>query len=355
MKKCLLLVLFTLFISCSSESIKIDYDNTNIKYSGRIEYKIGADTYWPGTSVKINFEGESVFATLDDETGKNFFNILLDDKHITVLNLDRGSHTYQIAANLKRGKHTIELFRRTEWDYGRSSFIGFEIVGKAKILEKPIIKNRKFEFYGNSITAGYGVDDYEKDRPDSIFSNNYNAYGAVIARHYNAEYHCTAKGGIGIMVSWFPHIMPEVFNRINPNDENSEWDFSKYQPQIVVINLFQNDSWIVNMPDYVQFKNRFVTEKPSEDKIIRSYQNFVSTIRSKYPDANIICTLGAMDITKDGSKWPGYVTHAVENLNDGKIYSFFIKYKNSPGHPKVEEQKIMAAQLIRFIDENIRW
>jgi hypothetical protein len=116
-----------------------------------------------------------------------------------------------------------------------------------------------------------------------------------------------------------------------------------------VINLFQNDSWLVNYPDYPEFKHRFGTIPPDEKVIVESYKKFVTKIRSKYPAAKIICMLGSMDITKEGSPWPGYVEKAVEEMKDENIYTLFVPYKNTPGHPKVEEQEAMADNLVEFI------
>jgi hypothetical protein len=50
---------------------------------------------------------------------------------------------------------------------------GFVLEKGTQIVDPPSKKNRKIEFYGNSITAGYGVEDYSGlDRSDSIFTNN---------------------------------------------------------------------------------------------------------------------------------------------------------------------------------------
>jgi len=157
------------------------------------------------------------------------------------------------------------------------------------------------------------------------------------------------------MVSWFPEIMPEVYDRLNPTNSTSKWNFSKYTPDIVVINLFQNDSWIVNNPQNPQFIARFGTTAPTEAFIIKSYQNFIKSIRAKYPNSAIICALGNMDATRVGSAWPGYIEKAAKGLNDAKIFTHFFPYKDTPGHPKVAEQKAMADDLIEFIDKNIKW
>ena len=142
---------------------------------------------------------------------------------------------------------------------------------------------------------------------------------------------------------------------MNPADKNSKWDFNQNVPQLVVINLFQNDSWLVNKPNHPSFKKYFGEKAPNEREIIDSYKKFVSAIRLKYPDSDIICALGAMDITRDGSSWPEYVSQAVSEMNDSKIQTCFMPYKNTPGHPKVEEHLVMADSLIAFIKQTIKW
>ena len=198
-------------------------------------------------------------------------------------------------------------------------------------------------------------DSSDKDSPVGYFENNYLSYAAITARHFDAQYYCISKSGIGIMVSWFPLIMPEMYDRLDPTDSTSKWDFSKYTPDVVVINLFQNDSWIVKMPDHEQFKYRFGTKTPDDKFIVESYRHFLELIRNKYPVASIICSLGNMDATRKDAPWPGYIQQAVEELHDSKIYTHFFEYKNTPGHPKVSEQKAMANSLIEFINKNIRW
>ena len=157
------------------------------------------------------------------------------------------------------------------------------------------------------------------------------------------------------MLSWQPLIMPEMYDRLDATDSNSKWDFKKYTPDVVVINLFQNDFWLINMPDHEEFKHKFGDKAPEKNYIIDAYKNFVKTIRSKYPNATIICVLGNMDAIKMGSSWPGYITHAVEQLRDPKIYTHFFEFKNTGGHPRINEQKAMASSLIQFIERKIKW
>ena len=360
-RKALLISLcaFTLILNATQ---LIPYNSKNITYMGRTDEvaHMATGIYWPGTSVTIKFKGSEVKGVLQNVTAGDSaqFYVIVDGNDRCPLRVTPTAvkSSVVLASGLVNKEHTVQLFKLSN-NTSATLFYGFEFADDAQILLPDELPQRKIEFYGNSITAGHGVDVLpgNQDSGASAYFNNYLTYAATTARYFNAQYSCIARSGIGIMVSWFPQIMPEIYDRINPFDPQSKWDFSKFTPQIVVINLFQNDSWIVNMHDHPQFKARFGDKAPQPEFVIQAYQNFVSTIRSKYPAAHIICALGSMDITRAGSPWPGYVEKAVRNLDDPKIYTCFFPYKNTDGHPKVAEQKQMADILIKFIGDNIKW
>ena len=315
-----------------------------------------AELSWSATSVKINFSGTKIGVVLKDERSDNNYNVIVDGRVLSVLHPDAAKKTYNLADHLKPGKHTLELFKRTEWAMGKTWLYGFELYENDKVLAPPAAPKRKIEFFGNSITCGYAdLDTTGQDRGTSPFEDGYISYASITARHFNAELHNTSKSGIGITVSWFPLIMPEMYDRLDATNPASKWDFSKYTPDVVVINLFQNDSWIVKLPDNEQFKARFGATPPTPEFITNAYASFVKSVRGKYPGAAIICTLGSMDATKAGSPWPGYIDKAVATLNDKNIYTHFIPYKNTNGHPSAKEQQAMADDLIAFIDKHINW
>lgn len=356
MKYILCLVAFVYSFQCSAQVV-IKANDRHIRYSRRVAMRdSAAELAWSATSVTVNFNGTGISAILKDERSDNNYNVIVDGNVISVLHPETAKKTYTLASGLARGTHTLELFKRTEWAMGKTWVYGFELNKGSKVLPPPSEKKRKMEFFGNSITCGYAdIDTTGKDRGTSPYEDGYISYAAITTRHFNAELHNTSKSGIGITVSWFPLTMPEMYDRLDATNPGSKWDFSKYTPDVVVINLFQNDSWITNMPNNEQFKARFGTVAPSPEFIIKAYRDFVATIRKTYPKAQIICILGSMDATKAGSPWPDYIDKAVAQLHDKRIYTHFIPYKNTPGHPNAKEQQAMADDLIAFIGKNIKW
>ncbi len=358
MKRRILILLLIAGIASTAEAqITVNATDPHLHYMGRTWTDNGAVALsWSGNSVDINFTGSSISTTLKDESGVNTYAVVLDGNVVQVLHPDQTKNDYKLAAGLSAGKHHLELFKRTEWAMGKTWFYGFTLDNGAKVLAASPVHKRKIEFYGNSITCGYAVLDTEgKDRGTAQYEDGYNSYAAITSRHYNAEFSSISKSGIGITVSWFPMIAPEMYDRLDANDPNSKWDFSKYTPDVVVINLFQNDSWLVTMPNNEQFKARFGTTPPTPEFIINAYASYVKNIRAKYPKAHIICILGSMDATKAGSPWPGYIDKAVATLHDNNIYTHFIPYKNTNGHPSKKEQQDIADDLIGYMDKTVKW
>lgn len=353
-----ILILF-LYGCKSSEAIRnetyVPAKDGNVKMVGRIQREPdGAVVFWPGTSIKINFRGTGARVWIDDERGANYFNVIINGKFHRYIRLDSGKQQYPLLENAKDTIHQIELIKRTEWDLGSSKIFGFTIQGRLLPPDPP--SKRKIEFFGNSITAGYAIEDNTGgDSPDSIYTNHYSTYGAITARHFRADAYFTVRSGIGVMISWFPLIMPEMYDRLDPRDSSSRWDFSSFQPQVVVVNLMQNDSWLVNLPQEESFKLRFGTTKPSEAEIVDAYRQFISQIRDVYPDAKIICAIGSMDASKTGSPWPEYVQEAVDELDDRSITTLVFPYIEHDGHPRVSDNEKMADQLIDYIARYLKW
>lgn len=343
--------------ACQGQEKAIPGNDPRIHYMGRIVMKDSvAELSWTATTVSIRFNGTGIKALIRDQWGDNYYNIIIDGQVKMVLHPDSLKELYTLASGLQPGRHTLELFKRTEWAMGKTWLYALLPQAHTTLLPAPPAKKRKIEFYGNSITCGYAVEDSSgKDRGTSPYENAYVSYASVAARHFNAEYTCITKSGIGILVSWFPLIMPEMWDRTDATDTATKWDFSRYTPDIVVINLFQNDSWLINLPNHEQFKARFGTSAPGADTIVQAYKRFVRQVRQKHPQSYIICMLGNMDATKEGAPWPGYIKRAVSQLDDGKIFSLIVPFKGKPGHPNIAEQKMLADSLIHFIEEHIRW
>lgn len=335
----------------------IHADHKYYLYTGRVDFanKQAPRVSWPGTSIKANISGHYVAVVLDDELGKNYFSVIVngETQHPFVIEAKQGEHTYEISRVLGEGPHSIEVYKRTEGEEGGTAFKGLVLAEGESLLPPPARPSRRIEIYGDSITSGMGNEGADNARDDLLSEkNHYWAYSAITARNLNAELHTISQSGIGIMVSWFPFIMPQFYDQLSAVGNNdSKWDFSLWTPDVVVVNLFQNDSWLID-------REKRLNPIPSDDTRIQAYMNFVRSIRAQYPEAHIICALGSMDATEH-DKWPGYVTTAVERMKtydkDDKLDTIFFPFTGYGQHPRIAQHKANAARLTAFIQQKMGW
>ncbi len=348
------LIIF-LFISNTQAVNTITSDNPNFQYTGRIDFTdpLQPVIYWSGTYVNAKFEGRLLLVTLDDETGNSYYDVYIDEdfENPHLINCSAGTQSYLVSAQLSDSVHTMLLFRRTEASTGSTKFLGIQLEDGKNILPPPAKPLRKILFYGNSITCGMGNEAPDNFGDDNLaYENNFLAYGAVTSRMLNAQYMCVAKSGIGIMISWFDMVMSEYYYRLDPDDSSSHWNFDEFIPDVVGINLMQNDSWLIND----------IVPVPDSAERVAAYVKFVREIRQKHPDAFIVCSLGSMDATQEGSPWPGYIEAAVDNMrtqfNDTKLGTLFFQFDPAwTKHPRVRHHQAMAQLLSDYISEQVGW
>lgn len=307
--------------SCSlfrSDGI-IDADDPRIQYGGRIDRtdpkNIRFD--WPGVYFKTVFEGSSIALRLKD--GNNTYNIFIDGRFSHVLTTNYTDSVYTVAKNLKDSRHVIKVTKRTEGYFGIAQFSGFILDPGSDLVRVNLSYKRKIEFIGDSYVAGFGN---EGSSPECVFSketeNNYYAYGPVLARKFRAEYSVIAASGIGVLHNFGDTLlfskkpMPALFNKTCLND-SLLWDFSEWQPDLVLVRLGRNDFAGKPFPLGKVFKN--------------AYRKFILNIRHNYPNAHIFALCGP---AKNDPHYI-FINSVINNLKhtkkDNKLHFVQIKAK----------------------------
>lgn len=337
--------------------VAVSPDDKNLVYTGRVDFSKPAapSISWPNTAIAGNFTGTSLAITLDDEKGKNYFNVFLDGDITTPLIVEaaQGSKTYQVAQGLAPGNHSFLITKRTEGEEGATVVQGFELADGGRMLAPTPRPSRRIEFFGDSITSGMGNEAPMNGRDDvGRDKNSFLSYAGLTARALNAELHQTSQSGIGVMISWFPFTMPDFYDQMNAvGDNDTHWDFKQWTPDVVVVNLLQNDFWLIG-------RDHKLKPEPNETQRIANYEKFVRRIRQLYPNAYIVCALGSMDATQKGSAWPGYIDTAVAHMRQGgdkRIDTIFFPYTGYGQHPRLKHQKENAEKLTALIKQKMGW
>lgn len=323
----------------------------NVRYTGRFDFsKIeGPEFAWSGSTVSARFCGTSVYVKLS-AVGENYFIVLLDGKVIIEALHVNQDKNYKLATELIYGEHEVSIIKRTEFYLGKVQFLGFDFKDGSKLpASKPL--DRKIEFIGDSLTCGFGMEaENENVEYEPKYDNAYLSYGAITARALKAECNIIGFSGLGLIRKYDGDIttpMPSKYNCIAAENE-IQWDFKAWIPQVVVINLGTND-----------FSGGFI---PDRDEFVQTYISFINRIQANYPGAKIICTIGpviegeALSITRE------YIEHGVvEHFYNGLVSFFEFEHqseKNGYGvtkHPSVKTHELMAKELSLKISELMNW
>ena len=330
--------------------------NTLIEYTGRIDFSNpnAPEFSYSGVSIRANFNGSSISMVMNDDIGQNYFNIILDGKVLDRVHVTQGTKEYILAEGLEVTEHEIEIFKRTEVTFGKTSFLGF-IVDQGTSLS--VLKNQRtrfIEYIGNSITCGYGNEGELGESFGPTTENHYLTYAAITSRNFNARHMAVSRSGIGIYRNYDGPLegnqdcMSNNYTRTFLYDEDPKFDFIE-QPDVVCINLGTND---------------FSTTGADSALYVSNYFRLIDTIQSKYDSPNIICLVGSMLSGGTLSKVKGYVQFIADSANNkGKGNVHFFEMSAQTGdlgiavdyHPTVAQHKRNATELTNYISTLMDW
>jgi hypothetical protein len=350
MKNVVLLLLWTIFIPSQAQidpKTFISASDSNYTYIGRFDFsdKKQPVFMYSGCMVRTVFEGPSVELFMKDDSLRNEFTVMIDNV-LSVLKTNKKSGRYLLTDKLKKGMHTLEIIRRTEWHCGNTIFMGLYL-DKGRRLFRPEVKEHKIEFIGDSYTCGYGNEGKSHNEHFRYETeNNYMTFGAITARALDADYFMVCRSGIGMFQGYGGNkdfTMPQAYDEVVLH-KKLKWDFSLYQPQLVVIDLGGND----------------LSAKLDTAQFVRAYLNFLTRLRKNYPYAKIVCVAGPSDT---GDKWQTWrsLIHTVVNqgkISDREVYYFeFSTFEPSGSdmHPNVEEHIAMADELEPYLEALMDW
>jgi len=235
--------------------------DSNIAFVGRWD-KSNASAYvpnWAGAYVRAGFTGTTVKLrqrnTIDlyysiDGGAFAYIQNVSGTVNLTPTALRSGNHTLVVSYRVVGGSYN-----------GDAVFQGLILDSGARTLAAQV-SPRLIEFVGDSITLG-----------STSSKTALTAYGWLTGEQLGVEHTQLGYGG-GCLVATSDGCasVASRFLKTGYSESSANWDFSRYQANAVVINLGTNDrSHGVTGPD---FQNGYV--------------NFLSTVRSKYPNAAIL-------------------------------------------------------------------
>lgn len=317
----------------------------------------GVEFTFTGTSASFTLVGDNMTENAEKQpryavyiNGERTMDELLDsaEKNVTVFTSDEPAQA------------TVKLLKLSEAQESTMGIKSINVTSAEDITPTAQAEDRlKIEFIGDSITCGYGVDDEDRDHHFKTSTEDATkAYAFKTAMALDADYSLVSYSGNGIISGYTDNgtrqtsqLVPAVYKKFAKswgnydmfNVQEVDWDFSRFQPDYIVINLGTNDA------SYTKGKQDRVQE------YIDGYVDFLTVVRENNPDAHIICSLGVMgaDLYSAIEKAAAAYT---EKTGDANLSTF--KFSTQDGnkngyaadwHPTEASQDIAAAELTEYI------
>lgn len=347
----------------------------NVKLLGRtylLEDKLwlslsasGVEFEFTGKQLELTIEGSNASTLPDNRLNYARFAVYKNDERVIDCNLDEPTKHFVIANTSEVETSIIRIIKLSECAMSTMAICPLEVDEEASITPTPA-KTRRIEIIGDSITCGYGVDDEDWSHPFVTATEDVTkSYSYKTIQALNADYSIFSTSGHGIISGYTADPAIQMTEQKVPDyypyyglsydqfgsagaPTKLPWDFSRFQPDVIVINLGTNDD------SYCQ------DDIAKQTSYKEHYIEFLEYVRSKNPSATIFCILGLM-----GDRLYPTVDKVVKEYSaktgDAKIYSMHIPPQiESDGlvsdyHPTSRSHDKATAVLVPFIKVMMGW
>jgi len=340
----------------------------HIQYIGRISFANPERPAFnlPGIQIIAAFEGTSL--KMIAKPGSGYFMAQIDQAApFKVAFTSKQDSVVSLATALPDTRHTVRLMYVIEGYEFYPEFWGFVLDSGRMLVDAPELPARKLEFVGNSITCGYGN---EGTNPNEHFDyateNHYYSYAALTARALDAQHWVMARSGIGAYRNYggpkagtpdsdmpmqyeYTGYAPTSKLRSNGGFDAEKWDFNRYQPDVVCINLGTND---------------LSTNNYDAKLLKKGYQRLLKMVRAHNQQAKIVFLCGSMLGGKELDIARNVLNEVAEEAKkdgDEQVYRFDFSPQNgdlgygSDWHPSLWQHQKMAAELTAFLRALMQW
>lgn len=317
-----------------------DFSNkASVRLFGRT-YMEGSTLYIPNVAsgFEVNFIGTSLTADLTTyaSTHTGSVKVYVDGEFTQYINYPNNSKKTELCKGLEMGVHTVKVLKMTEQGWLQVKLSNLDTDGTA--LTAFPAADLRFEFYGDSITSGFGNlgDGTEfKECEDGT-----QTYATMLGEYFGADCDIISYAGAPacLPLDNSQIIMNQFFDKIDATS-NKPYDFEANPVDLIVLNLGTNDS---------------NSSKKNPYNMAEGYAALLRSIRAKRPDVPILCVYGMMGIDSDIDTGIANAVNDVMYEGESDIFYLVLFADNSgyKGHPTVENGHTVAFDRIRnFIQD----
>ena len=251
--------------------------------------------FWTASGIEMNIKATEAWVTVrsDYELFEPWADVIVDGAMSQRLMVNKGEQKICLFRNMEGDKiRNVKLLRDTPAfptdEKTLFQILGVQTDGEFCPLEEP---KMRLEVIGDSITSGEGGSGAGGEMTwNSFCFNCVDNYAYMAAKELDAIYHCVSQSGWGVFCSWecdekqaIPPYYEQVCGLLN-GERNKElgafekWDFQKFQPDVIVVNLGTNDG----------------SGTKDMEKVGKAVEDFLKKLRDYNPESYILWCYGML-------------------------------------------------------------
>lgn len=298
---------------------------------GKVDFSASA------AGFEVRFSGTELSAVIaaspseapSEAAGNAYLSVFLEGALAARIALKAGEESYTLLYGLAEGVHTVKVLKDTERKYGTAALCSLRTDGT--FLPPPRRAALRFELVGDSILSGSECMRYAEE--DSRITSSQNCllgYGYLAAAAFKAEVNAVTRSGALVSEYMGLPSIPQEYERLCRG--GGEWDFSRFRPDVILLDLGTNDV-LIEVP---------------KDLLFRDYLAFLRKVRERNPNSLIVCCEGAM--TASLHSLVGEAVQTLMREGDTRILAFRLPCTHtSGGHPTVREHQQNGEALAAFL------
>ncbi len=227
-----------------AKSYNLAVKSSTFRYIGRVKPTSGGLIFDHSAST-LEFQGfmtGEVNLTISSTNGESYYTVYIDGKRSdTRFKVSGANQVITVAKFTGKYFHRISIVKQTEVDWSTSTIHRLQITG---YLEKaPAQKDLYIEFYGDSLTAGYGNigKPGDSNAGSAPYEDATKTYGYLLSQRLDADCSILARSGVGLAPCWSERFY-ERFSKYSYSRGSEQFRFTGARvPDLVVIHLGAND------------------------------------------------------------------------------------------------------------------
>lgn len=351
--------------------------NDLIKIHGRTANGNNANCiFWSDSGIEFNIKANNAYLNIECDYAhfEQWITIEINGAFISRLSLNKGNNRICLMHGFNNNNtYNIKVLRDSQpfaWNSECLRFVSLETDGELLTVDVPKLR---LEFFGDSITSGEGTVGARCDYDfNTTYICAYNSYPRMLARKLNADIQVMSQCGWGVVSEWnnepngsIPSKFFEVCSAIDMGAPMGKaayetYDFTKFNPNAVIINLGTNDNTAFNQPPKTLADGSTFKQDKNNPEHLRRFvdtaKTFIKNIRQKRENAAIIWAFGIIraDFTADLIKKA--IDEYKHESGDNNIYYLPLipmsgdEY-GAHNHPGIPAHKRAADEITAFLKE----